>query len=184
MVSSVIAWIDVESGGTSPEIDPLLEFAALVTDMEGNALGNSYSSLVETKNLPEIISGTSEYVRNMHSKSGLWSDLWARNQKPVSVVESEALEWLEGITTPDTVVYFGGNSINLDRRFLQVHMPDFYERISHRSIDVTSVSIFLQSNAEASPYSKGKSHRALEDALDSVEEYKHYRRWIRSKCFR
>lgn len=184
MSSEIIAWIDVESGGKSPEADPLLEFAAHLTDLQGNSLGSSYSALLQTKNLAEIISGTSESIKTMHMRSGLWQDLWSNSQKPVTLVEKEAIDWLQSLSSSDSIIYFGGNSINLDRRFLEVHMTEFYKLISHRSVDVTSLSLFLQANVCAPPFQKGKAHRALPDVMDSIDEYRHYIKWSKASMIR
>jgi len=173
-LAEAIIWIDVETSGESPETDELLEIGACITDLSGRNIGNNFESLVTLSNLPEVLSKTSQNVINIHEKSGLWFDLWNKKTFDVHQIECSIIEWLETHVDTETVLYFGGNSITLDRNFVRLNLPNFYRKISHRSIDVTSLSIALQSNTLVGPYKKQKAHRALLDAQDSVLEYRYY----------
>ena len=53
MTDKMIAWIDVESTGTSPDRDMILEIAGIVTDMQGRQYGDSFSTLVDTGSISE-----------------------------------------------------------------------------------------------------------------------------------
>lgn len=175
-----IVWIDVETTGTDPERDEILEIGSLVTDIEGNKLGDPYEALFTVKNLSETMVKASETVQKMHETSRLWLDLWELDTKSAAVVDKEMLEWIKPFVDDDIILYFGGNSITLDRNFVKMNLPEFYRNISYRSVDVTSLSIAIQSNSSVQGYRKYKQHRALSDALDSVEEYRHYMNHITS----
>lgn len=172
---SAIIWIDVETTGDTPETDKLLEIAACITDLSGNILHlNTFESLIHIPNLKTVLSETSPEIVRMHEQSGLWTDLWTKEAFSLTYVERELLYWINQIVDQDTVLYFGGNSITLDRNFVRLNLGKVYQRISHRSIDVTSLSIVFQSNAEVGPYKKKKDHRALPDTMDSITEYRYY----------
>lgn len=177
----LIVWTDVETSGTTLSADAFLEVGALVSDTHGRRFGTSYESLITVSDLSGIIEKSSDNVRRMHERSGLWMDLWIRRTRSPSVVDSEMAVWLSQLlssyevrNSPVRNVYFGGNSITLDRRFIQGYLPSFYSLISYRSVDVTSLSIALQSNTGVSRYEKCVRHRALSDASDSLDEYRHY----------
>lgn len=174
-----IVWIDVETTGPSPERDELLEVGAHITDLSGNSISDGYQSLVHVPSLPSIFSKTSPNVIEIHEKSGLWNDLWEKESQSLSVLEADFLMWLDQYTCEGSVLYFGGNSITLDRNFLRLNLPEFYKRISHRSVDVTSLSIVFQSNSDVGPYQKEKAHRALLDVQDSIREYNYYLRHMK-----
>lgn len=177
--SEYIVWIDVETTGTNPERDEILEIGALVTDVEGNRIGNSYEALFSISNLSTIIARTSENVQKMHENSGLWLDLWMRKTKSAETIDEEMVKWISSLCLDEErILYFGGNSITLDRNFVRLNLPVFYNLISYRSVDVTSLSIAIQSNSSVQGYEKSKNHRALSDAVDSVNEYNHYIRYI------
>lgn len=170
-----IIWIDVETTGNIPETDKLLEIAACITDLSGNLLHMiNFESLIHIPDLKSTLSETSSEIVLMHEKSGLWTDLWTKKAFTLSTVENDMLQWIDQIIGKNTVLYFGGNSITLDRNFVRMNLGKVYQRISHRSVDVTSLSIVFQSNAEVLPYRKEKAHRALPDIKDSVREYRYY----------
>lgn len=173
-VKETIIWIDVETSGPTPETDELLEIGALITDLSGNVVSDTFESLVHVPNLPVVLAKTSHDVLDIHEESGLWFDLWNRKSFEPLIIESELINWLDESVNEDTILYFGGNSITLDRNFVRLNLPNFYKRISHRSVDVTSLSIALQSNTYVGPFKKQKAHRALLDAKDSLIEYRYY----------
>lgn len=175
----VILWIDVECAGTTPETDALLEVGAVLTDMSGNEISSPWEKLFKVNHLSRVIEDTDQKVRNMHDISGLWLDLWDKSCVEYSEGDLELEEWLGSYLDKDTMVYFGGNSITLDRNFMRFYLPRSYSLISYRSIDVTSLSIAIQSNTRIPGFEKGNAHRALPDALDSVYEYRHYLSWLK-----
>lgn len=174
-----IVWIDVETSGDSPETDELLEVGAVITDLAGNLIANEYESLIHVPNLTTILEKTKSNILDMHEKSGLWFDLWNKETFEINQIESSMFQWISDSVNTNTILYFGGNSITLDRNFIRLNLPAVYKRISHRSIDVTSLSIALQSNIYINPFKKQKAHRALLDAKDSVVEYRYYLNSIR-----
>jgi len=172
MVPEKIAWIDVETSGEDPETDHLLEIGCVMTDMSGNNSENPLSILVKHNELKHIIDTCDDTVKNMHEQSGLWDSLWFDdNTVKLSKIEEILMHWLG---EENAMVYFGGNSPYLDRRFLMFNFPRFYGKLSHRTIDVTSIGLFLKHNFNIVPFFKKRSHRALADAYDSIEEYKYY----------
>lgn len=174
-LNDLILWIDVETNTTDPERGELLEVGIVASDMSGNEIGYEYHALFKT-NIVDVIAKTDQFVIDMHEKSGLWKDLWIDGGKTLEEVDRELTEWAENITKDhaDSEFYFGGNSITLDRSFLRLYLPNFYKKLSFRSIDVTSISLTVQSNSGIDGYTKRKKHRALKDAKDSLNEYNHY----------
>lgn len=73
-----------------------------------------------------------------------------------------------------------GNSMYVDRRFLQRHMPSFESYLHYRQIDVSSLKIISQAwyGAKARPPKKASTHTALEDIRDSIEELRFYQQHI------
>ena len=62
-------WIDCEMTGLDLERDALIEVAALVTDKDLNVLGEGVDVLIKPRE--EQLAGMSDFVREMHTKSGL-----------------------------------------------------------------------------------------------------------------
>lgn len=178
-MKEAIVWIDAEFSGTSPQADELLEIGAIITDLSGDSIGYPFEALFEVKNLSRTIARSSTLVKEMHDQSGLWLDLWHKTTETFEMAELNMLEWIDNLVLDDTLLYFGGNSITKDRCFVETNLPKIYERISHQSVDVTSMAIAIKANAQVRSFVKEHKHRALSDVKESVDEYRYYVNFIR-----
>lgn len=178
-LDEAIIWADVETSGTNPETDVLLEVGMVITDMSGKTISGFWEILFEIRNLSKVIQTADAHVQKIHEHSGLWMDLWSKETMNYHEADQLLFEKICRTIPETTSLYFGGNSINLDRNFMRIYLPKTYSKISYRSVDVTSLSIALQSNTNIPGFEKGKEHRALKDALDSLEEYRHYLKWLK-----
>lgn len=177
-MAKIISWVDVECNGTASEIDLLLEVAVVLTDFNGDLIGEPYTSLVSVPDVGRAMAAAEPFVQQMHEKSGLWNDLWNKEAKDPRVIDSELFEMLAREVDSDSVIHFGGNSPSLDRRYAELYLPSFYRCISHMSVDVTTLSLVLQESKAAPMFRKRGEHRALPDVFDSIDEYRHYMRFI------
>ena len=75
-----------------------------------------------------------------------------------------------------------GNSIWVDRLFLKREMPQLEAYLHYRVVDVSSIKELISRwHPDAQdPPSKSKSHRALDDVLESIAEL----RWYRKRYFK
>lgn len=177
-----IIWCDVETTGVVAFNDELLEIGALVTDMEGNKVGEGFTQVVQVADMKTTVDKCDDYVQNMHTKNGLFEDLWYGGL-PLSKIEDLFIQWLKETVTEydgnfdkNLVFYFGGRSITLDRNFLYANTPRIFNIFSHQSIDLTSVSIMLERNVtnidKSVFFVEDTAHRALKDSEDCAEQYK------------
>lgn len=177
-----IIWCDVETTGVVAFNDELLEIGALVTDMEGNKVGEGFTQVVQVADMKTTVDKCDDYVQNMHTKNGLFEDLWYGGL-PLSKIEDLFIQWLketvpeyDGNFDKNLVFYFGGRSITLDRNFLYANTPRIFNVFSHQSIDLTSVSIMLERNVinidKSVFFVEDTAHRALKDSEDCAEQYK------------
>lgn len=171
----LILWIDVEANTSDVERGELLEIGIIVSDMSGNELNYKYESLFKV-DIVNVLKNTDDFVKKMHEDSGLWKDLWKNGGKTREEIDAELVEWIDHIINefPHSKLYFGGNSITLDRSFIRTYLPNFYKKLSFRSIDVTSISLAVQGNSHINGYEKKNAHRAILDVKDSLNEYNHY----------
>lgn len=176
-MQKIIAWVDVEANGTSPEVCSLLEVAVALTNFNGDILKEPYTALVATPDVGKVMAESQDGAREIHEQSGLWNDLWKANGKQPAVIDEELKAILKSFET-DHTIFFGGNSPSLDRRFAELYLPSFYRKVSHRSVDVTTLSLVLQESNNAPMFRKRGEHRALPDVLDCIDEYRHYLRFI------
>lgn len=176
----IILWGDVESTGLSPFLsdDNLLQVAFYVTDPQLNILDEAgYEAFVKHENVDELYNNTGSYVQEMHTKTGLWDVLRSDVTKPLTVIDVELQKYVQQFGKDRSLVWWGGNSIKLDRDFTEFYLPAFYSTVGHRSVDVSSIA-FLARNWYGVEATKQSTHNAKDDILESIEELKAYRKTI------
>lgn len=169
-----IVWIDCEMTGLNLDQDVLVEVAALVTDQDLRVLGDGVDVVIKPSD--SAVAGMDDFVRNMHTESGL-IDAWADG---VTVAEAERAV-MDYITTwvPEAgKAPLAGNSIATDRGFLARHMPKLDGHLHYRMVDVSSIKELAKRWYPrvyfAAPDKTG-NHRALGDIVDSINELRYYR---------
>jgi oligoribonuclease len=169
-----LIWIDCEMTGLDLEKDVLVEIAVLVTDSELNVIGEGIDLVIAAT--PEQIAGMNEFVTQMHTNSGLITEI--PTGISVSAAEDLIIKYLESASTVVGKSPLAGNSVSVDRSFIARDMPRLNEYLHYRTIDVSSVKELARRwNAKVyfnSPAKTG-NHRALGDIQDSIAELAHYR---------
>lgn len=176
-----IAWIDVESTGLSPYLtgDKLLQVACYVTDTDLNILEpQGFEAFVHytPEETRELYDNTSAYVQNMHNSTGLWEKL-STEGIPLSSIDAQLKEYISSFYPDKKTVWFGGNSIVLDRNFVTAFLPETDAFLHYRNVDVTSVAGLALSWYGFS-FEKKRSHNAKEDIMESIEELRALRKVV------
>jgi oligoribonuclease len=170
-----IVWLDVETNGIDAQENYLLEVAALVTDIDLNIVdAEGYQAVVKynPSEVDLVQSMTNDYVLNMHSKTGLWRKL--PSGKPLAQIDDELLAYISHYVPTANTAPLGGNSITLDRNFINFNLPKASNHIHYRSVDVTSIAI-LANAWKGLRYEKKTVHSAFSDITESIDELKFYR---------
>jgi oligoribonuclease len=169
-----LIWIDCEMTGLSLESDVLVEIAVLVTDSDLNLIGEGIDLVI--KATPEQLVGMNEFVTQMHTSSGLITQI--PNGITVEAAEDAILAYLESTGTAPGKSPLAGNSVSVDRNFIARDMPRLTEYLHYRTVDVSSIKELARRWFPkiyfAAPAKTG-NHRALGDIQDSIEELKYYR---------
>jgi oligoribonuclease len=158
-----------------PDNGVILEIATLVTDdsleifAEGPNIAISYPQ--------ETLRCMDEWSRTHHEASGLLDRVYA-SQRDCRSTERETLEFLKDHCNKGEAPLCG-NSVWQDRRFLIKHMPDLEEFFHYRNIDVSTIKELVKRwYPSLPPYQKRKTHLALSDIKESVNELKYYRKHV------
>jgi len=175
-MSNALVWMDLEMTGLDVEKDAVVEIAVLATS--ATTLEPLDEGLLVVVAQPaEVLAGMSDFVRQMHERSGLLTEIGTVGV-PLEEAGRKVLEYIKGhVPTPRTVPLCG-NSIGMDRRFLARYLPEIEEHLHYRSIDVSSIKELCRRwypEALASAPPKKGGHRALDDIRESVAELRHYR---------
>ena len=160
--------------GLSLEKDVLVEIAVLVTDSELNLIGEGVDVVI--KATPEQLAGMNEFVTQMHTDSGLITEI--PGGITVKAAEDAILAYLDSTGTTPGKSPLAGNSVGVDRNFITRDMPRLTEYLHYRTVDVSSIKELARRWYPkiyfAAPAKTG-NHRALGDIQDSIEELKYYR---------
>ena len=140
-----IVWIDCEMTGLDMGADALVEIAAVVTDSELNVLGEGVDVVINPP--PESIEQMGDFVRNMHTTSGLLETLAAGTT--LAQAEATVLEYVRAWVPESGKAPLAGNSIGTDKGFLERDMPELTGHLHYRVIDAVSYThLTLPTNRE------------------------------------
>lgn len=171
-----LIWIDMEMTGLQPEVNRVLEVAAIITDRELNILHEG--PVVAIHQNAEILGGMDAWNTETHTRSGLVK------RSLESVVDEEAASqiFLEVFRrfVPEGKSPMCGNTIGQDRRFMARWLPNLERYFHYRSIDVSTIKELARRWAPEKVWvgTSTTKHQALSDIRESIEELRHYRREV------
>jgi oligoribonuclease len=167
--------MDLEMTGLDIARDVIVEVATLVTDDELNIVAEGPDLVVATP--PEQLAVMDDFVKGMHTKSGLLSDI-AASTISLQQAGNATLEFIRSHVPKARTVPLAGNSIGTDRRFLAAQLPAIEEYLHYRSVDVSTIKELARrwypEAMEGAP-TKAGGHRAMDDIRESVAELAYYR---------
>ena len=177
MSETALVWIDCEMTGLDTSKDALIEVACLVTDAELNVLGEGISVVIRPS--AEAIDGMGDFVRDMHTSSGLIEDL--DGGLTMDEAQAQVLDYVRAHVPVAGKAPLAGNTVGMDKAFLERDMPELMGHLHYRVVDVSSIKelvrrwyprVFFQAPA------KTGGHRALGDIKDSIRELRYYRETV------
>ena len=177
MQDSILLWLDLEMTGLNPQQDSVLEIGALATDIELTKIVDGPSLIIHQP--AEALEHMNDFVRKMHTASGLVEKV-KESSISLEQAEQQVIDFVLEQAGKKTV-YLAGNSIYMDRSFLAQHMPRLNKLFHYRMLDVSSFKIAIQGwypNQSEADFKKKKTHRALDDIRESIDELKHYRTYF------
>ena len=172
-----LVWIDCEMTGLDLQRDALVEVAALVTDSELNVLGNGVDVVIKPPQ--ESLDQMLDIVRDMHTTSGLLTELAAGTT--LAEAEEQVLAYVREFVPVARKAPLAGNTVYVDRGFLNRDMRTLDEHLHYRLVDVSSIKELVRRwfpRVYFNSPAKHGGHRALADIRESIEELKFYRQAI------
>lgn len=170
----MLAWMDLEMTGLEPAKHVIVEIATLITDDDLKIVAEGPDLVIHATE--EELAGMEQIVLDMHTKSGLLEQIRA-STLTVAEAGQQTLDFLKEHLEPGSVPLCG-NSIGMDRRFLDAYLPDIEHFLHYRSVDVSTIKELSRrwypEALKAAP-SKDVAHRALDDIQESIQELRFYR---------
>lgn len=168
-----LVWVDMEM--TSLDVTGrILEVAFLVTDSDLNIVAEGPDLAIHQPD--NILQSMDKWCITHHGMSGLTEA--SRNSKiSIEQAEQQILDFLKMHIPPGSCPV-AGNSVYIDRLFMQRYLPQVDEYLHYRIVDVSSIKELCRRwcpRMFAKTPGKILSHRSLSDIKDSIKELKYYR---------
>jgi oligoribonuclease len=173
-VKERLVWIDCEMTGLNLVTDALIEVAALVTDFDLNVLGDGIDLIIKPP--AAALDQMDDFVRNMHTESGLLTEL--DNGITLAEAEAQVLAYIRKHCPEGSRPPLAGNTVATDRSFLARDMAALEAFLHYRIVDVSSIKELSRRwypRAYFQAPAKRGNHRALADIQESIEELRYYR---------
>ena len=171
-----LIWIDMEMTGLQPEVNRVIEVAAVITDKELNILHEG--PVVAVHQSDEVLGGMDDWNTETHTRSGLVKRV---RESTIDETECERI-FIETFRrfVPEGKSPMCGNTIGQDRRFMARWLPNLERYFHYRYVDVSTLKELARRWAPEHVKSLPKStrHQALSDIQESIDELRHYRRTI------
>lgn len=174
-MNDYLIWIDLEMTGLDPEKHVIVDIASIITDGQLNTVAIGPELAI---NYPEdVLSLMDDWSKGHHQASGLLDRVRA-SLYSCKLAEQGTLDFVSGYCKKKASPLCG-NSVWQDRLFLLRHMPLLNDFLHYRNIDVSSVKELCKKwYPTLPPFQKQKSHLAMDDIKESIEELKYYRQRI------
>ncbi len=170
---NVLVWLDLEMTGLDVEKDVVIEIAALITDYDLNIIAEKPPIVIYQPE--DKLNNMDDWNLKHHTESGLLADV----RTSVISVENAEKRILEFITpyVPAQTSPLCGNSVYNDRMFMKRYMKALDNYLHYRLIDVSTLKeLYKRWKPDAPVFEKKKTHRALDDIKESIEELKFYQK--------
>ncbi|KJE89377.1 REXO2 protein [Capsaspora owczarzaki ATCC 30864] len=171
-LSTRMIWVDLEMTGLDVSTETIIEMACIVTDSRGNILAEGPDIIIHQPD--EVLDRMNDWCKEHHGASGLTAAVRASTTS-LAEAEEVMLAFVREHTSKGCVL--AGNTIHMDKRFLDRYMPKFSAHLHYRLIDVSTLKELCRRwypaiFANAPP--KQGLHRALDDIKESIQELVYY----------
>lgn len=162
---AVLLWIDLEMTGLDPEIDQIVEVAAVATGWDLQPMAElEFGVQADAQLMKERMVGEF-WEKNARTRR----DLMKISAEGVSIEEAEQklLDFVKEYFGQEVIL--AGNSIHQDRKFIDRAWPKLAKKLHYRMLDVSAWKVVMEGKY-GKKFLKPEEHRALEDIQGSIKE--------------
>uniref|UniRef100_A0A915BI68 Probable oligoribonuclease n=1 Tax=Parascaris univalens TaxID=6257 RepID=A0A915BI68_PARUN len=175
--SERLIWMDCEMTGLDVWQHTLVEIACIVTEADLSVVAEGPDIVISQ---PEnVLANMNSWCRSTFARNGLLQKIRESNIS-VEAAESQMLSFLKEHTDPGKCP-LAGNSVYMDRVFIERYMPNLIKHLHYRIVDVSTIKEVARRwyplEFTLSPQ-KQQKHRALDDIRESIQELQWYRAHI------
>lgn len=168
-----LVWIDMEMTGLQPEVNRVIEIAAVVTDPQLEVIAEGPVLVIHQSDF--ILDGMDAWNTATHGRTGLTQKV-RESTLDEEAASDQMLAFLARYV-PRGKSPMCGNSIGQDRRFMARWMPRLEDWFHYRNLDVSTLKELARrwKPEVYKSFDKKSRHTALADIYESIDELKHYR---------
>lgn len=175
-------WCDLETAGTDERLDPILEAAVILTDMNLDIFHRD-SFVIDPGYVDDAwISALHPAVQEMHKANGLFDDIAAGKGVSARTFERDTVKLLSMRGQKHEFMIAGSGVGHFDRRFIRAQMAELDSWLSYPAFDVGTLRRFHQwfRPKDVPALNEAKTHRAMDDIDLHLQECMHYREALRT----
>lgn len=170
-----LIWIDLETTGLHVDKDCILEIACIITD--GNLHKRYEGPSFVIHRSKEILEHMDDWCIHQHEQTGL-TKASLNSSVTIKQAEIEILEFIKKYAPEKKVCNLAGSSVHFDKEFLRKEMPELFDHLHYRIVDVTTIGEVVRRwfpmMLRQRPRKHG-NHRALDDIRNSIREMEFYK---------
>ena len=172
-----LLWVDLEMTGLEPSIDLIVELAAVITDFDLKILAEFDAAVWQPTDVLQQRIDSSPWFKIQPPSYG--QEIFDSSQagQPLAEVEAQLVDLIGQHFPQSEMVVLAGNSIRVDRAFIDRYCPKLAQLCHYRMLDVSAWKVYFQGRWGVD-YHKRKAHRAVDDIHESIAEFQHYLKFI------
>lgn len=167
-----LVWIDLEMTGLNLDKNRIVEIACLITNEDLEIIAEAPEIII---NQPlEVFDTNNQFIVESFVESDFMNQVKS-SKYDEGRAEQEILDFIKEYSN-EKKSPLCGNSIYMDRMFINKYMKKLDNHLHYRLIDVSTIKALKQRWYPNIPvYEKEKAHRAMDDIKESIEELKYYK---------
>lgn len=172
-----LLWVDLEMTGLDSQVDVIVELAAVVTGFDLEVLAEFSAAVKQPAAVLEERLRSSPWFKIQPPSYGQEMFDASQSGQPLEVVEAQLIDLISNHFPKSEPVILAGNSIRVDREFIDRYCPRLSELCHYRMLDVSAWKVYFQGRWGVD-YQKRRTHRAVDDIAESIDELKHYLQFV------